>query len=44
MTVLPYVICFLCGAGLVGAWWWWINHKAKARADLAKIVDTAKKV
>lgn len=37
---LPYVYGFCAGAALVGAWWWWIGNKAKAR-DAVKTAEQA---
>ncbi len=42
---LPWFACGLVvGCGGLGAWWWWINHKAKARGALMAVEQAAAQI
>ena len=41
---LPVVYGFIGGAAVVGAWWGWINHRAKVRAMVQTVENVAKKL
>lgn len=43
-TYLPYVYGFVAGAACMGLWWWWINHRAKARAALQTVEQVAQQI
>lgn len=43
-AILPYVYGYLGGCATVGAWWWWLGHKAKVRAAEQAALNAAKKL
>lgn len=41
---LPYLEGFIVGAACVGAWWFWIGHRARVRALEQAALAAAKKL
>ncbi len=42
-NLLPYVGCFLLGAGAMGAAWLWVSYRAKIKAIKQAALTAAKK-